>query len=369
MAAPRARHLAQTYGKVAGSGRGNEARVPPRRIASSIGHEAMPPTGAPVLRISVMVPTYRRPDDLRRCLAALAHQELRPDEVIVVVRESDRETRETLVGLDTPLTLRTVTVAEPGLVFAMNAGLAAVRTEIVAITDDDAAPHSDWTKRIVAHFMASPSIGGVGGRDYMYVGGVLRDGRARVVGRIPAYGKHVGNHHVGFGAPRDVDMLKGVNGAYRTQAIAPIGFDTRLRGSGAQVHWEMSLGIALRRAGWRLVYDPEVAVDHFLARRFDEDQRDLAFNPSAMQNAAYNEALVRMEHASTFERVAFFAWAIVVGTRAAPGAVQWVRFVPRERSLAGAKLRAAVTGRCLAWKELWNATRPGESANTCVLPS
>jgi hypothetical protein len=51
-------------------------------------------------------------------------------------------------------------------------------------------------------------IGGVGGRDYMHIGGVLQDGRARVVGKVPLFGKHIGNHHLGFGEPREVDMLK-----------------------------------------------------------------------------------------------------------------------------------------------------------------
>lgn len=323
----------------------------------SDGHESTPPVQSSELRISVLVPTYRRPDDLRRCLSALAHQVSPADEIVVVARDSDVDTLDVLRDDRwTGLPLRTVIVTEPGQVQALNAGLATVQTDVVAITDDDAAPHPDWTRRILAHFAASPSIGGVGGRDFMHVGGILRDGRARVVGKVPAYGKHVGNHHLGFGAPRDVDMLKGVNGSYRTHAIAPIGFDTRLRGTGAQVHWEMSLGIALRRAGWRLVYDPQVAVDHFLARRFDEDQRE-GFNSLAMQNAAYNEALIRLDHASWLERAAFLVWALVVGTRASPGFVQWVRFLPREGSLAGAKVRAAATGRILAWNDTWAKKR------------
>jgi glycosyltransferase involved in cell wall biosynthesis len=307
------------------------------------------------LRISVMIPTYRRPDDLRRCLRALAGQLLLPSEVIVVARDSDSETWHALDALGAAdFLLRTVAVAQPGLVFAMNAGLAEVHGDIVAITDDDAAPHPDWTQRIAAAFAASPHIGGVGGRDYMHVGGVLMDGRARVVGKLPRVGKHVGRHHLGYGPPREVDMLKGVNGAYRTKALAPIGFDTRLRGSGAQMHWEISLGLALRRAGWKLIYDPQIAVDHYLARRFDEDQRD-AFNPVALQNGAYNEAIIRLEYLSPLDRAAFMGWAVLVGTRASPGLVQWLRFAPRERGLAAAKFAAALRGRLHAW----NDTRRG----------
>jgi GT2 family glycosyltransferase len=299
-----------------------------------------------------MVPTYRRPPDLRRCLDALRTQSLPADDVIVIVRDTDSQTREFLHAADLhSLPLRTVTVHEPGQVQALNAGLVHVATDYVAITDDDAAPHPDWIEQIVAQFGNSPNAGGVGGRDFLHVGGVLQDGRALTVGKLPAFGKHIGNHHIGYGAAREVDMLKGVNGAYRTTALRPLGFDTRLRGTGAQVHWEISLGIALRRAGWRLIYDPKIAVDHFSAPRFDEDQRQ-GFNALATENIAFNEALIRLEHLSNIQRLGFLWWAFVIGTRVSPGLAQWVRFFPRQGSLASEKLRATARGRLLAWSQI-----------------
>jgi GT2 family glycosyltransferase len=120
------------------------------------------------------------------------------------------------------------------------------------------------------------------------------------------------------------------------------------------MHWEISLGLALRRAGWKLVYDPQIAVDHYLARRFDEDQRD-TFNRVALQNSAYNEAIIRLEYLAPLDRLAFMGWAVLVGTRASPGWVQWLRFAPRERGLAAAKFAAALRGRMHAW----NDTRRG----------
>jgi GT2 family glycosyltransferase len=41
------------------------------------------------MKITVLVPTFRRPDDLTRCLAALERQHRAPDEVVVVVRPDD----------------------------------------------------------------------------------------------------------------------------------------------------------------------------------------------------------------------------------------------------------------------------------------
>ncbi len=319
------------------------------------------------MRISVLVPTYKRPEDLRRCLDALARQIRQPDELIVIVRDTDQETFALLEHIGAAERgIRPVIVDVPGQVQALNAGLAAAESDIVAITDDDAAPHSDWTQRIVSHFERRPDLGGVGGRDRMFVGDTLQNGQASIVGRVPLVGKHVGNHHLGFGEPREVDVIKGVNGSYLVRAIRDIGFDRRLRGTGAQVHWEISLGIAVRRAGWKLLYDPAVVVDHYLAKRFDEDQRN-TFNPLAMENMAYNETLIRMDQLSPLGCSVFFIWAMTIGTRATPGLAQCIRFLPSEGAFALRKFRTAAQGRLAAFRDVRsNATRaakpsPGNS--------
>ncbi len=43
--------------------------------------------------VTVVVPSYRRPDDLARCLSGLAAQEPAPHETLVVLREDDLECR------------------------------------------------------------------------------------------------------------------------------------------------------------------------------------------------------------------------------------------------------------------------------------
>jgi GT2 family glycosyltransferase len=293
----------------------------------------------------------------------LETQQRRADEVIITVRDTDTETRDMLRDWDVAsISAKLVTVNVSGQVQALNAGLAEVQTDIVAITDDDAAPRPDWTQRIITYFEQNPAVGGVGGRDYLHVGGVLQDGAEPVVGRVPLVGRHVGNHHIGVGDARYVDTLKGVNGAYRVEALRPIGFDTRLHGTGAQVYWEISLGLALKRAGWKLIYDPLIAVDHFSAPRFDEDQRS-GFNALATENLAYNETLIRLDHVSGLQRLALIGWAILIGTRAAPGLAQWVRFVPRQGALAGAKLRAALKGRFDALRDAGVRPWHGETTN------
>ncbi len=314
------------------------------------------------LTVSVLVPTYRRPQDLLRCMRAISAQERLPDEVIVIVRDIDAETWVMVDRIrgEVLSSLRTVRVDVPGQVQALNAGLAIAVGDIVAITDDDAEPHPDWVGRIVAHFERNSDVAGVGGRDFLHVNNVLQEGHERIVGRVPFVGRHLGNHHLGYGPVREVDVLKGVNGSYRTVALREIGFDTRLRGTGAQVHWEISLCLALKRRGWKLLYDPAVAVNHYLAPRFDEDQRS-GFNSLALRNAVFNETFIRIEHLAPVRRLFFMAWGILLGTRGSRGLIQWLRFLPSEGGLSAAKFWAALQGRLDAWSALRELARGNDA--------
>ena len=308
------------------------------------------------MTITIVVPTYCRPNDLIRCLDALKTQTRPADEVLVVVRDTDFETETLLKTLiPGPFPLRSVTVSIPGQVAALNAGLAAAQGDIIAITDDDAIPSVDWLERIETNFLSDEHVGGVGGRDWVYHGQQLEDGKQEVVGRVQWFGRVTGNHHLGVGVPREVDILKGVNMSYRRSAIKGRRFDERLRGIGAQVHNDMAFSLALRRAGWKLIYDPKVAVNHYPAQRFDEDQRN-RFNDIALINAVHNETLVLLENLPSTRRTAFVFWATFVGTRDAPGFFQWLRFLPKEGTLAGQKLVASLRGRWQAW-ETWQQSK------------
>ncbi|AFY56663.1 putative glycosyltransferase [Rivularia sp. PCC 7116] len=297
------------------------------------------------MSIAVIIPTYRRSQDLARCLKALQNQTRLADEVIVVVRDTDTETWSFLKAFDCKnLALRTTTVTITGVVAAMNVGLDAADSDIVAFTDDDAAAHPDWLARLESHYLADELVGGVGGRDWVYHGTDLEDGNSGKVGQVSWFGRVIGNHHIGAGEAREVDVLKGVNMSFRRAAIQGWHFDERMKGTGAQVHFELAFSLKLKRAGWKLIYDPQVAVNHYPAKRFDEDRRN-SFNQTAFANAVHNETVALLEYFSPFQKLAFLFWAVAVGTREAMGFIQWLRFLPSEGLLAGKKLLASWYGR------------------------
>jgi glycosyltransferase involved in cell wall biosynthesis len=302
------------------------------------------------MKISVLVPTYRRSKDLERCLDALKKQSVPADEVLVVVRDTDKETHQFLGAFATgPLPLKIVDVIESGQVAALNAGLAVAIGEIISITDDDAAPHPDWLKRIEEHFLVDDRVGGVGGRDITYISGVLHDasvhpGASNIVGKLEWFGRTIGNHHIGSGPPREVDILKGANMSYRRIAISDLYFDKNLRGLGAQVHNDLGFSLSVKQRGWKLIYDPMVQVDHYLGARFESTDR-LDFNHEHWLNSSFNETLIILDSLSSVQRCVYILWAVLIGSRSSFGLVQMLRFTPKEKHLVFKKFNASIQGR------------------------
>jgi len=231
----------------------------------------------------------------------------------------------------------------------MNIGLESATGDVVAFTDDDAAPHPDWLQKMEAYYLRDQKIGGVGGRDWVYHGTKLEEGARADVGRLQWFGRLIGNHHIGIGEGREVDVLKGVNMSFRREAIADLRFDHRMRGTGAQVHFEVAFALTLRQRGWKLIYDPQIAVDHYPAQRFDEDQRH-SFNFQASVNAIHNETVALLSYLPPLRRFVFLVWAIAIGTTEAHGLLQWLRFLPKEGKVSGQKLWACWQGRWEGWQ-------------------
>ena len=117
------------------------------------------PPVMPALSVSVVICTRDRPEELRRCLASLPQQSLRPTQIIVVDNAS-RDGRTRKVALEAGADY--VREDRPGLDFARNTGAARATTDIVAYTDDDVLLHPRWLEHMVAAFDEA-SIGAVTG--------------------------------------------------------------------------------------------------------------------------------------------------------------------------------------------------------------
>jgi cellulose synthase/poly-beta-1,6-N-acetylglucosamine synthase-like glycosyltransferase len=307
------------------------------------------------MRLSVVIPTYRRPDSLARCLQAVLAQSRTADEVIVVSHEEDEETARVLEAAGaSSVPVLNATVSARSVLASMGVGASAARGDVLAFTDDDACPRPDWAARLLSPY-ADPAVGAVGGRDVIHQHSSVVEGKTAHVGRVRWFGRTIGNHHLGIGEAREVDLLKGVNISLRRALWA---FDPRLRGLGAEPHWELDLLLRLRSRGWRVVYDPRAVVDHYVAQRIDERQRDdvsLAY----VHDSAHNETYALLKWSPAWRRPIAVLYSVLVGSRTAPGlaaaADRWARGVRRDRLKRD--LGAALVGRRAALRSYGAASR------------
>lgn len=294
--------------------------------------------------VEVVVPSYLRPEHLARCLAALAQQSHAPARVLVVIRIGDHASS-SVVAEHRNRGAEEVLVGEPGVVAAMKAGFVVSRAPFLGLIDDDAVAPPDWIERMLAHLTAG-AADVVCGKDLVAVDSSFP---APVVGRWSFYGRSVGNHHRGVGPARVVDYYKGVNVMFKRDAVLlpPPGL---LRGTGAEVHWELLSSRYLAEEGRTVVYDPACVVYHNIGIRHDADKRDLAaFRP--VVNAAYNETVAYARQPALRRWLSYF-FLLFVGNAAAPGLLRGAVAAVRVERIVMARLRPTLRGRVQAWAVL-----------------
>jgi len=87
--------------------------------------------------ISVVVPTYKRPDLLFRCLSSIALQTFKDYEIIVVDNEPGENDIGLQIGRLKNEKIRYVQEMSPGVSAARNAGINVARSELIVFVDDD----------------------------------------------------------------------------------------------------------------------------------------------------------------------------------------------------------------------------------------
>jgi GT2 family glycosyltransferase len=289
--------------------------------------------------VSIVVPTYQRPAQLRSCLQGLLALDPPPLEVIVVRRSSDADAERVLREMRS--SVREVVVEQAGQVVALQEGTAQAEGEIVAFTDDDAVPRVDWLKGLLAAYR-DERIVAVGGRDIVHDHRGTIDGTADKVGCLTWYGRPEGNHHLGAGHARQVDFLKGVNLSIRRWAVA---FPTGLRGNGAERDNDMAMTLRLSAQGYPVIYDPHILVDHFAGPRPDSDRRE-EHSADVFYNRTYVIGSLRPDL-----RNRSLLYGLFIGDRGCPGLGWTAAAIALHRDGNLGQLCRSVRAQFQAWKD------------------
>ena len=122
-----------------------------------------------------------------------------------------------------------------------------------------------------------------------------------------------------------------------------------MRGKGAEYLNDWAFTLAVNRLGWKVIYDPAVAVDHYEGARPSEDARSVSGPRSREQRLvaaerAFNETYIAMRYLPARRALAHLLFATLVGSTLAPapGLALW-----RLRSLGGARNAALEVGNSL----------------------
>lgn len=203
--------------------------------------------------VSVVVPTYCRPQKVRECLLALVGQSLsEPWEVILVDDGSPTPVVDSLGNVITDnLALKVIRQENAGPAVARNAGVRHARGEFVAFTDDDCLPTPNWLETLVQAGRENPEAL-VGGTTFNGIPQELFASTSQLIIDMVYQHSNVDPENAYFLASNNFLCQ-------RNKFLTIGGFDKSFRRAGAE---DRDLCDRWRAAGGPLVWRPAARVEH-----------------------------------------------------------------------------------------------------------
>ena len=219
------------------------------------------------MELSVIICSYNRCQSLGRILDSFQNLSFAPEawELLIVDNNSTDETRSVAEGFIGKgfINLKYIFEGLQGKSYALNTGIRESRGKILAFTDDDCVVDSNWLLAIMKEFKADPSLGGIGGRVELHDKAAApiaqRTLRERLLLSRPDH---------------PLSMIIGCNMAFRRNLFDVVGgFDVAL-GPGTKigaVSEDLDFLYRVYKAGFKLVYSPDVLVYHNHGRSDNEE--------------------------------------------------------------------------------------------------
>lgn len=192
------------------------------------------------LSVSVVIAAYNEEKYIATVLNALKQQTLKDFELIVVDNNSSDNTS----GIAKSLGAKVFLEKSQGYVFAVRRGLLEAKGDILAVTDSDTSPESDWLEKIVEAFQDEKVVA---------VTGSVRYKDAGLLGNLLTYPFYSLFLWVNFllGKPH----LTGTSLAMRRDAYKKAGgLDTRYR-----ISADVEIGLRLKDLG-KVLFIPSLSV-------------------------------------------------------------------------------------------------------------
>lgn len=252
-----------------------------------------------MVELSVSVVSFRTPELLRQCLAALAAERVLLDLEVTVVDNASGDDSVELASSEFAWVTVIANARNVGFGAAHNQVLRQARGRYWLVLNSDAAPEPGALRTLVDAMDADPSLGAAGPM-LRYPTGEVQSSRRRFptlatlflestqLQRFWPHNAVLDRYYVQDRpdeAAQDVDWLVGACLCVRAAAVRQVGlFDERF----FMYSEEIDLCRRLRAAGWRIRYVPQAAVTHLEggSSRADLAARDQRFQASKLAYAA-----------------------------------------------------------------------------------
>lgn len=262
-------------------------------------------------RFVIVIPTHDRIKMLGLCLMAIENQTIRPDQVVLVIRESDLKTKKFLedkIKEHNHLNYKIIEISKPGYIPPVVAGLSFATGDYVGLIDDDVLLNKNWIENAINIFHDnSPKLGAITGPAIceeqisrnVYPAKLSWFGRFSFVGDVDANSENISSVAEG-------------NVVFRGEAIKELKIQ-RERYYGRVQHHGLDIGLQMQKKGWSLKYSPQIKVKHL--------QRENCKTEYELDVLSYvgNLAYVIKKNLSLFFGVCFAFYNFFIGQYYFPG--------------------------------------------------
>jgi glycosyltransferase involved in cell wall biosynthesis len=266
------------------------------------------------INVSVVIPTFRRPELLRAAVGSVLEQRglVVGVEVIVIDNDHAKSAERTVADLagSPAMVLRYLCEPRPGISHARNAGVAASRGSYIAFLDDDEVAPPGWLASLLSTMRDTAADIVVGPVRPRFPAGMA----------VSSYARRIYDRDARAPTGQPVEWFGIGNALLRRDRClaAAVPFDPRFGLSGG----EDTIFLArLRERGRRIVWCAEAAVTEvipqnkltsgYLLRRAFRTGQTTAFLPSALANPRWS-AVLRWMLIGAMQVCIYGAWSIVL---------------------------------------------------------
>lgn len=255
------------------------------------------------MKANIFIPTQNRQSSLSKLFKSLDKQSVKTFKILLIANKKNPEI-DALIKKHPALNINYFSQTRAGLVSAANMALKLAKNPLFIRIDDDVILSSGWFKALVNSFLAGPDIGAVTGptiideKNYPARDSIYAASQKKIIGtllnkllyenKILEVSTFVKSGAFTLGSnfddclkivePINVQNLEASNFAVRTKILRDLGGFDNTFAKGLGEYHEADMAFKIRRAGYKIMFNPKMKVEHAIEKSLDNSSRGDSFN-------------------------------------------------------------------------------------------